>query len=213
MGIDVASSGQLTPPAHPEPDADVDADSTEDSTEDLDDTADHAAAAPDSPPRKHASSVRRAALFGLVVIVALSALVGRLGFRDHQSHQRQTEQGQFLQAARQGAVNLTTIDWHHADADVHRIMDGATGDFYNEFSNRAQPFIEVVKQAQSTSVGTVTDAGLESQTPDAAQALVAVSVTTSTPGAAQQDPRTWRMRIAVQKVDDQIKVSNVEFVL
>jgi Mce-associated membrane protein len=61
-------------------------------------------------------------------------------------------------------------------------------------------------------VGTITEAGLESQTADSAQVLVAVTVTTSNVGAPQPDPHAWRIRISVQKVGDQAKVSNVEFV-
>ena len=42
--------------------------------------------------------------------------------------------------------------------------------------------------------------------------LVAVTVNTSNAGAPEQQPRAWRMRITVQKVGDEAKVSNVEFV-
>jgi Mce-associated membrane protein len=61
-------------------------------------------------------------------------------------------------------------------------------------------------------VGTITEAGLESETGDTAQALVAVSVQTSNAGGTDQEPRAWRMRIYVQRVGDQVKVSNVGFV-
>jgi Mce-associated membrane protein len=61
-------------------------------------------------------------------------------------------------------------------------------------------------------VGTVTAAGLESASADHAQVLVAVSVKTSNAGAADNQPRAWRMRISVRKIGDQAKVSNVEFV-
>ena len=70
----------------------------------------------------------------------------------------------------------------------------------------------MVKQAQSKSEGTVTSAGLESSDGDRGQVLVAVSVKTSNLGAAEQEPRAWRMRIDVQKVDDEFKVANVSFV-
>jgi Mce-associated membrane protein len=109
-------------------------------------------------------------------------------------------------------VNLTTIDWQEADADINRILDSATGTFYDDFSKRSQPFVQVVKQAQSKSVGTVTEAGLESQSGDQAQVLVAVSVKTTNLGVNEQRPRAWRMRIDVQKIGDQAKVSNVQFV-
>lgn len=158
------------------------------------------------------SSARWMLLASSVVVVALLALAGWLGYQDYRAHQGQAERQRFLDTARQGALNLTTMDWQHADADVRRIMDGATGEFYNDFANRSQPFVDVLKQAKASSVGTVTEAGLESQTAGSAQALVSVAVKTSNTAAAQQVPRAWRMRISVQKVGNQMKVSNVEFV-
>ena len=109
-------------------------------------------------------------------------------------------------------MNLTTIDFQHADDDVKRILDSATGTFYDDFQQRAQPFTEVVKQVRSKSVGTVTEAGLESESADEAEVLVAVAVHTTIEGQPEQQPRAWRMRILVQKVGDDTKVSNVEFV-
>jgi Mce-associated membrane protein len=111
-----------------------------------------------------------------------------------------------------GALNLTTVSNTEADADVQRILDSATGTFYDDFQKRSRPFVDVVKQVQATSVGTVTAAGLESQGGDQAQVLVAVSVKTRTADGADQQPRLWRMRISVQKIGDGAKVSNVEFV-
>jgi Mce-associated membrane protein len=165
--------------------------------------------APAKPPMSH---VRLATIAGLVAVVALAALTGWLGFRTYQSHQAEDQRNLFLQVGRQGALNLTTIDFQQADANVQRILDSATGTFYDDFQKRAQPFVEVVKQAQSKSVGTISEAGLESESDDGAQVLVAVTVKTSNAGAPEQQPRAWRMRISVQKVGDEAKVSNVEFV-
>ena len=78
--------------------------------------ADDVGAAPGPPANEPMSTARRAMLFGLAVAVALAVLVGWLGFRAHQSHQEQAQRGQFLEAARQSALNLTTIDWQKADA-------------------------------------------------------------------------------------------------
>jgi len=159
------------------------------------------------------SHLKLATIVGLVVVLALAGLVGWLGFRTYESQKLEAQRALFLQVGRQGAINLTTIDWEHAEADVQRIVDSATGTFYDDFQQRAGPFIEVVKQAQSKSVGTVTEAGLESESDTEASVLVAVTVQTSNAGAAEQQPRLWRMRVTVQDVgDDQVKVSNVEFV-
>ncbi|MGN7781787.1 Mce protein [Mycolicibacterium sp. 22603] len=159
------------------------------------------------------SHLRLATVLGLVVVLALAGLVGWLGFRTYESQKLEAKRELFLQVGRQGAINLTTIDWEHAEADVQRILDSATGSFYDDFEQRAAPFVDVVKQAQSKSVGSVTEAGLESDTDTEARVLVAVTVQTSNAGAAEQQPRLWRMRVTVQDVgDDQVKVSNVEFV-
>jgi Mce-associated membrane protein len=155
---------------------------------------------------------RLAVLLGLMMAAALVALIGILGVRAYHAHQSEMLRALYLQVGRQGAVNLTTIDWHHADADVQRILGSATGSFYDDFAQRSGPFIDVVKKVQSVSTGTVTVAGLESSTDNDAQVLVAVNVETTTSEAPQQSPRAGRMRISVQKVGNDVKVSNVEFV-
>jgi Mce-associated membrane protein len=154
----------------------------------------------------------RALAASLATVVAIAGLVGWLGYQAYQSHRDQWRHNLFLQIARQGALNLTTVNYTEAEADVQRIVDSATGSFRDEFKKRSQPFIDVVKQAQSKSQGSITEAAVESEEGNSAQVLVAVTVNTSVAGVAEQQPRAWRMRITVQKVGDDAKVSNVEFV-
>lgn len=163
-------------------------------------------------PRAPMSHVRLAMIAGLVAVVALAGLSGWLGFRAYESRQVADQRQVFLQVGRQGALNLTTIDFQSVDADVARILDSATGTFYDDFQQRSQPFAEVVRQVKSKSVGKVTEAGLESETPEGAQVLVAVTVNTTVEGQPEQAPRAWRMRITVEKTAEDVKVSNVEFV-
>jgi Mce-associated membrane protein len=164
-------------------------------------------------PRRHSTApLRLAAIFGVTAVVVLAGLNGWLGHWVYQSHRAEQQRELFVEVARQGALNLTTIDWQHADAEAQRILDSATGSFYDEFSKRSQPFIDVVKQAQSKSVGTIAEAGVESVSGNEAQVLVAVTVKTSDAQGVQQDPRGWRMRITVQKAGPEAKISNVAFV-
>ncbi|NOP99236.1 mammalian cell entry protein [Mycolicibacterium fortuitum] len=144
--------------------------------------------------------------------LALSVVVGLLAMRAYDAHQSAQLRALYLQVARQGAVNLTTVGWQQADADVQRILSTATGPFYDDFSQRSQPFVEVVKKVQSSSTGTVAVAGLESSTDTEAQVLVAVNVQTTTNEAPEPTLRSWRLRISVQNMGDDVKVSNVEFV-
>ncbi len=146
--------------------------------------------------------------------VALAGLVGWLGYQGYEKHEAKAKRDLYVQVARQGAVNLTTINYTEADADVQRILDSSTGAFRDDFEQRSKPFVEVVKAAQSRSEGTVTDAGLESQRGDSAQVLVAVAVKSRTAGG-EEAPREWRMRIEVRSVGPDArdaKVSSVVFV-
>jgi Mce-associated membrane protein len=158
------------------------------------------------------SPVRLAIVVGVVAVVASTSVAGWLGYREHQARQAQQQSELLIRVGRQGALNLTTIDYQHADSDIQRILDSATGSFYDDFAKRSKPFVEVVKKAQSKSVGTVTEAGLESQSGDEALVMVAVSVVTTNVGEPEAEPRHWRMRISVKKVGDDAKVSNVAFV-
>jgi Mce-associated membrane protein len=162
--------------------------------------------------RRTMSPVRLAIAVGVVAVVASTSVASWLGYREYQARQAQQQSELLIRVGRQGALNLTTIDYQHADSDVRRILDSATGSFYDDFAKRSKPFIEVLKKAQSKSVGTVTEAGLESQSGDEALVMVAVSVVTTNVGEPEGDPRHWRMRISVKKVGDDAKVSNVAFV-
>lgn len=201
-------SASTTPAAEKTEDADDVKDY--DAADSTDDDAESAAPKPPKPPMSH---VRLATIVGLVVVVALAALTGWLGYRAYESRQAENLQNLFLQVGRQGALNLTTISHEHAEQDVQRVLDSSTGTFYDDFQARAQPFVQVVKQAQSKSEGKIAEAGIESSTDNEARVLVAVTVNTTNAGAPEQQPRSWRMRITVQKTgEDEAKISNVEFV-
>ncbi len=155
---------------------------------------------------------RLALVVGLAFVVALAALCGWLGYRAYESHQAERFRAELVQVGRQAAVNLTTIDFEQAEADVQRILDSATGEFYDDFTARSGPFIDVVQKVQSKSVGTVTEAGLESVNGQEGQVLVAVTVKTTNRGAPESQPRYWRMRLNVTRQGEDLKVSRVEFV-
>lgn len=158
------------------------------------------------------SPVRLGLLAGACLVVVLAVLCGWLGYRVNQDRREDQLRATLIQVAKQGAVNLTTIDYLHAESDVQRIIDSATGEFAEDFRARSTPFIEVVKKAKSQSVGTVTEAGLESISGQQGRVLVSVTVKTISDGRAEEQPRYWRMRMTVSQQTDGAKVADVEFV-
>jgi Mce-associated membrane protein len=178
---------------------------------DDDELAGDAYDAPVSPNDLQRARIRWALPMAVMLCVVCAGLAGWLGFRAWKVDQQSTVHAHWVQVARQGALNLTTIDHSRVDADIQRILDSSTGRFREDFKNRSQPFVDVVKQAQSKSEGEITEAALESTTGDSALVLVSVSVKTWALGT-QQDTKSWRMRIQVQNTGDGAKVANVEFV-
>jgi Mce-associated membrane protein len=195
LAVDVEPAGQLTAQDH----------------QDVDHEHQPAVDA-ESPAPQPSSSLRWPIALGLVIVVAIGALFGWLGYEAYQARQEQHQSELFLEAGKQAALNLATISSNQADTDVQRILDSSMGAFHDDFAQRAPAFIDMVKKAQSNSTGSVTAAGVESETADKAQILVAVSVKTSAANTPEQPPRAWRMRVTVQKVDRDVKVADVVFV-
>ena len=167
-------------------------------------------ASQDRSPSADRDSIR----LGLVVILmALSAVVVIAGWQAAQLHaaaELQQQRAQLLAAGRDRAVLLTTISYTDAEAKGAEILASASGLFLEDFQNRSQSFLDTVQRARSDTAGTVVEAGLESVHGDQADVLVVMSVATSLAGK-KAPPRLWRMRIGLEQLGAETKVSDVEF--
>ena len=164
---------------------------------------------PEPPVRRAALRTRRP----LAVALALVALLtGWAGWSDVHARSDEATRAQMVAAGRAGVLALTTIDHTQADRDVQRILDLSTGAFRDDFAGRADSLKAAARAAQSTSVGTIREAGLESVDGDSAQVLVALTVMTSNRGAPERQPKSWRTRVTVTRTGDGFKVASVEFV-
>ena len=160
-----------------------------------------------------APQVRRRVLIAGVVLVAILAVVcGWSGYLVYQDRAADRVRELFVETGKRVAVDVTTIDHMRAESDVRRVLDSATGTFRADFSGRSAALIDVVKRTQSTSVGTVTEAGLESLSGNEGRVLVSIAVTTETFGIAVKQPRYWRIRMTLVRDEDSAKVSKLDFV-
>lgn len=148
----------------------------------------------------------------LGVVIALMILCGWLGYRAYQGAEDEQFRTLLVQAAKQGAINLTTIDYEHADADVNRILDSSTGEFHEDFKTRSAPLIAVIKRVKSKTAGTVTEAAIESAGDQDGRVLLAVTVDTTKNGIPDEQPRYWRMRMTLIRTGQDVRVSKMEFV-
>ena len=112
-------------------------------------------------------------LLGLLLCALIAGIV--VTVRDAQAADRRDAARQAaLQAARQQAVNMTTISYETADRDLARIIAAATGTLKTQFSAQQKSFPDVLRKQKSVSVGRVLAAGVAGQTSSKVEALVAV---------------------------------------
>jgi len=147
-----------------------------------------------------------------VLIVALVASGVWLLLEARSAQDRDERRAQFVQAARQTVLNVTTIAAETAHDDVQRILDGATGDFRAEFEGREGPFAEVVQQIDVNSTGEVVEAGVQTEDGPCIASLVAARAVVSNASAPEPSPRDFRLRVTICDEDGQLLASKVEFV-
>ncbi len=118
----------------------------------------------------------------------------------------------FIQTARQGVLNLTTIHYATAPQDVQHLLDGASGAFAQDFGGRKDNYIQVVQKAQVNSDGTINTAGVEKVDGNIGVVLVASTARVSNSASPTGEDRSYRLRVTVTDAGGRMTVSNVEFV-
>ncbi|OBI74630.1 hypothetical protein [Mycobacterium asiaticum] len=151
----------------------------------------------------------------LAAVLVICGFIGTSGYfvwQHHQANEREEKSAAFIAGAKKGVVNMTSLDYKKAKDDVQRVIDSSTGEFRDDFQQRAADFTKVVEQSKVVTEGTVNAAAVESM--DGRSALVLVSATSRVTNStgAKEEPRTWRLRVTVTEEDGQYKMSKVEFV-
>lgn len=151
---------------------------------------------------------------GIAVIVVISAVSasGYIAWQHRELAQQGQHEAEFVAAARQGVVTLTSVDFNKAKDDVQRIIESATGEFKDDFQKKADDFIKVVQESKVVTKGTVHAAAVESMTDDSAVVLVAATSDVTNAAGAKNEPRAWRLSVTVARDGGQLKLSKVEFV-
>ena len=158
---------------------------------------------------------RRRPVVPVLLVLLLCALVAGivltvLDRRD--DDRRETARQAALQAARQQAVNMTTISYETADRDLARIIAAATGTLKTQFEAQQKSFPGVLRQQKSISVGTVLASGVASESGNKVEALVAVDAAVRT-GTSGSSPvvKHYRMDMTLVRSGGKWLVSEVAF--
>ena len=115
-------------------------------------------------------------------------------------------------AAAQSALNLTSIDNEEFDADVQRVLEGATGAFRTDFEARSKDLKAVLTENKVVSEGKVIETGLVDIDARSATALVVVDSNVKNTAAPEGRVNTYRMKLQLELVDGKWLTSMLEFV-
>ncbi|WP_213574101.1 hypothetical protein [Rhodococcus sp. USK13] len=161
--------------------------------------------------RRHIFAATTAALTVSCVLL-LGALVGLA--LHHQTVQRDLRNDtEILDGARASVTALISPTSDDATESAQRILDDATGGWYDEFSKSKDAFAAVVQQSQTQASGLVSDAAIEKRNDDGSTSVLVAGTSRVTNAAgADQQVRTWRLRVDVIQVDNRIKLARVEVV-
>jgi Mce-associated membrane protein len=150
---------------------------------------------------------------GLVVATVLTtAVAGRLGFALHDRHATEQQRQDVLAAARQSALNFTSLDYRHYDRDSGNVLKGATGDFKKQFTAQTAQLTKLVAENKSVSEGQVLDAGIVRSDARSARVLVVADSKVTNTAVPQGEARTYRLQLDLVHRGGRWLTSDVEFV-
>lgn len=172
-------------------------------------------------PRKRRRLRLKPTKFGVAIMAIVVAVLGAVALLaasgymivEHRNADKVRQQNaEYSAAARQSVVTLMSLDFNNAEADVQRIIDNSTGQFKSDFESQAADFVKVAQDSKVVTEVTVNSTAVESMSDDKAEVLVAAASRVTNTAGANQEPRTWRLSVSLERENGQIKMSKVEFV-
>jgi len=153
---------------------------------------------------------------GALVIVAVAALAAAvvLGLRWNSDRTLNQAHEQALAAAKQTTVNFVSVSASTVDRDLQRIVDGATGDFRDEFTRGEAQVRKAVVENKVESHGTILRAALVSGDRHSAVVLVAVDAIVKNVKTPAGRASHYRIQVDVGRDPDSGRwlVSRLQFV-
>ncbi|MEU2581923.1 hypothetical protein ABZ612_02940 [Streptomyces avermitilis] len=155
----------------------------------------------------------RAWAVGLVVATVLTtALTIWLSFGLYNQREAEQRRQDLLAAARQSALNFTSLDYRHYDRDSANVLEGATGDFRKQFAAQTEELTQLVTQNKSVSDGQVLEAGIVRSDEHSARVLVVADSKVTNTAAPKGEARTYRLQLDLVQRNGRWLTSDVEFV-
>lgn len=144
------------------------------------------------------------------VAALLLASTGALGWQAWQQHQVAKASQEAQRAAVAYAQVLTSIDSNKVDENFKEVLDGATGEFKDMYSQSSVELRQLLIENKATAHGVVVDSAVQEASKN--KAVVLLFVDQSVTNTKLPDPRIdrSRMKMTLEKVDGRWRASKVE---
>ena len=145
-----------------------------------------------------------------LLLVASLAVSGFLGWKQWEEHQVKLAGRQAQQAALAYAQVLTSIDSNKVDENFRQVLDGATGEFKDMYTQSSVQLRQLLIDNKATAHGVVVDSAIQSESTNKVVVLVFIDQTVTNTQAP--DPRIDRSRIkmTMEKIDGRWRASKVQ---
>jgi Mce-associated membrane protein len=117
-----------------------------------------------------------------------------------------------LRAATAEVVAFTTLDYRDIEPSVERVLDGATGDFKEQFESSRPQLEQLSRENESVSEGRVLEAGVVSMDDDSATVVVVADSRVTNVNAPEPQPRHYRLQLDLVLQGDRWLTSDLQFV-
>ena len=153
---------------------------------------------------------RVAAAATALVFVAALAATAYLGWQLKQRNDTAAAGRAALAVAQSYAVTLTGVDTNTIDQNFNQVLNGATGEFKDMYSQSAAQLRQVLIDNKAMSKGTVVDAAIKSATKTKVEVLLFIDQSIS--NVVNPQPRIDRSRVAMtmELIDNHWLASKVD---
>lgn len=162
-------------------------------------------------------------LMSLVLLLALPlAGAGLLGWQvfdriqasqDADAEEQADEDA--VRAATRQVMNWASVDYQKLDEYFTTVKNGATGEFLEQFEQTEPTLRQGLTENQSIQIPTIPRSGvalLERKGDEAAVIIAIDAVVTNLATKGKPQPRQYRMKATVRRVDDAWLISKLEYV-
>ncbi|WP_371685512.1 Mce protein [Mycobacterium sp. MFM001] len=144
------------------------------------------------------------------VLAAVLAGVGYEGWLLYQHHQVKVASAQAVDAATKYALALTSIDTKAIDKNFTDVLDGATGEFKDMYTQSSAQLRQTLVDNKAAAHGNVIEAAVKSASTNKVEVVLFVDQSVSNAAAPEPQLDRSRVTMTMEKVDGRWLASKVE---